>query len=188
MIPLPVETPLPPRLRPLGVKYWPAVMSSAPPLESSRTSWKTPLPNVSVPTTVARSRSCSAPVTISEADAVSPLTSTTIGAVGHDRVAGGAQRLLLDRAPARGDDRPVLEEGRGDELGLGHEAAAVVAQVEHEDLGAALLQLAQRRVDLGVRARAELRQAHDADLAAAVGAQLRGDDRHGHRRARRRSS
>ena len=25
--------------------------------------------------------------------------------LGHDRVAGGAQRLLLDRAPARGDDR-----------------------------------------------------------------------------------
>src|SRR3954466_6190261 len=82
MIPLPVETPLPPRLRPLGVKYWPAVMSSAPPLESSRTSWKTPLPKVSVPTTFARSRSCSAPVTISEAEAVSPLTRTDIGAVG----------------------------------------------------------------------------------------------------------
>ena len=90
------------------------------------------------------------------------------GRLGHHRIAGGAQRLLLDRPPARGDDRPVLQEGRGDELRLGDQAAAVVAQVEHEDLGAALLELAQRGVDLGVRARAELRQAHDADLAAAA--------------------
>ena len=105
MMPLPCETPLPPRLRPLGVKYCPAVMSSAPPLESSRTSWKTPLPKVSVPTTFARSRSCRAPVTISEAEAVPLLTSTATRRLGHHGIAGGAQRLLLDRAPARGDDR-----------------------------------------------------------------------------------
>ena len=66
-------------LRPLGRKYSPTVMSSAPPLESGSTSWKTPLPNVRVPTTVARLRSCSAPVTISDADADWRLTSTTTG-------------------------------------------------------------------------------------------------------------
>jgi hypothetical protein len=69
-------------LRPLGVKYWPAVMSSAPPLGSSRTCWKTPLPNVRVPTTVARPRSSSAPATISAADAVPRSTSTASGASG----------------------------------------------------------------------------------------------------------
>ena len=38
-----------------------------------------PLPNVPAPITVARLWSCSAPATISEADAVPPSTSTTIG-------------------------------------------------------------------------------------------------------------
>ena len=79
VMPAPGLTPPPPRLRPLGVKYSPTVMSSAPPLESCSISWKTPLPNVRVPTTVARWRSCSAPVTISDADAVSRLTSTATG-------------------------------------------------------------------------------------------------------------
>ena len=78
-MPAPFFGPPPPRLRPLGVKYSPTVMSSAPPLESCLISWKTPLPNVRVPTTVARSRSCSAPVTISDAEADSPLTSTATG-------------------------------------------------------------------------------------------------------------
>ena len=50
-MPAPCLTPPPPRLRPLGRKYSPTVMSSAPPLESSSISWKTPLPNVRVPTT-----------------------------------------------------------------------------------------------------------------------------------------
>ena len=53
--------------------------SSAPPLESGSTSWKTPLPKVRVPTTVARLPSLSAPVTISEAEALPPSTSTTTG-------------------------------------------------------------------------------------------------------------
>jgi hypothetical protein len=46
-------------------------------------SWKTPLPKVWVPTTVARWWSCSAAVTISEAEAVSWSTSTTIGIRGE---------------------------------------------------------------------------------------------------------
>src|SRR3954452_16148336 len=79
VMPAPFFGPPPPRLRPLGVKYSPTVMSSAPPLESGLISWKTPLPNVRVPTTVARWRSWSAPVTISEAEADWPLTSTVTG-------------------------------------------------------------------------------------------------------------
>ena len=66
-------------LRPLGRKYCPTVMSSAPPLGISRISWKTPLPYVLVPTTFARLRSCSAPVTISDEEAVLRSTSTTTG-------------------------------------------------------------------------------------------------------------
>ena len=85
LMPAPCLTPPPPRLRPLGRKYWPTVMSSAPPLESSSTSWKTPLPNVRVPTIVARWRSCSAPATISAADAVLPSTSTPAGSPARSR-------------------------------------------------------------------------------------------------------
>src|SRR6185437_4974550 len=79
VMPAPCLTPPPPRLRPFGVKYSPTVMSSAPPLDKGSSSWKTPLPNVCVPTTVARAWSCSAAVTISAADAVLASTSTTIG-------------------------------------------------------------------------------------------------------------
>ncbi len=75
-------------LRPLGRKYSPTVMSSAPPLESGSISWKTPLPNVRVPTTSARLRSCSAPVTISDEEAVFLSTSTTTGTDDLDRAAG----------------------------------------------------------------------------------------------------
>ena len=54
-------------------------MSSTPPFDSVSTSWNTPLPNVRVPTTVARLRSRRAPVTISEALALPRSTSTTTG-------------------------------------------------------------------------------------------------------------
>src|SRR4029077_2035515 len=64
---------------PSRVRYSPTVRSSAPPLFSGTTSWKVPLPKEVVPTTVARPDSSSAAVTISEADAVSPLIRTTIG-------------------------------------------------------------------------------------------------------------
>ena len=79
VMPAPLRTPPPPRLRPDGVKYSPTVMSSAPPLASRSISWKTPLPNVRVPTTFARLRSCSAPVTISDAEADPWSTSTATG-------------------------------------------------------------------------------------------------------------
>ena len=184
-MPFPVSTPRPPRLRPSGVKYWPAVMSSAPPLESSSTCWNTPLPNVSEPTTFARSRSWSAPVTISEADAVPSLTRTTSGAFGTTGLPVARSVALGHGAAPRRHDRPVLEEGAGDELGLAHEAAAVVAQVQDERLGALLALLLEGTVDLGVRAGAEARQAHHADLAA-VRRRPRParDDRHADRVAR----
>ena len=54
-----------------------------------------PLPKVCVPMIVARLWSCSAPATISEADAEPPFTSTTIGTV---FTAGGqlVQEVVLD--------------------------------------------------------------------------------------------
>ena len=67
----------------MGVKYSPTVMSRAPPLESTSSSWKTPLPNVWVPTTVARRWSWSAAVTISAEEAVLASTSTTAGIEGE---------------------------------------------------------------------------------------------------------
>ena len=111
------------------------------------------MPNVRVPTTVARSRSCSAPVTISDADAEPSLTSTTTGSFGVDRV---ARRLEGARRRASGPRVetivPVGDEDRGDEDRLVEQAAAVVAQVEHDAGGALLEQLADRRADLAVRA------------------------------------
>ena len=61
------------------MKYSPTVMSSAPPLSSRMISWNTPLPYVRVPTILARLRSCSAPATISDAEAEPSSTSTTTG-------------------------------------------------------------------------------------------------------------
>ena len=50
-------------------------------LPSGRIVCTEPLPNVCVPMTMARLWSCSAPATISDADAEPPFTSTTIGTV-----------------------------------------------------------------------------------------------------------
>ena len=129
--PLPGATPRPPRLRPSGMKYWPAVMSSAPPLDSSMTCWKTPLPNVRVP---------------DEHRALAVLQGAgddlrrrgRVAVDEHDErrrrgdhgVAGRAQRALGHAAPARRHDRPVAQERAGDELRLADQAAAVAAQVE----------------------------------------------------------
>src|SRR5262245_20088052 len=64
---------------PSRVRYSPTVRSSAPPLLRGMTSWKVPLPKEVVPTTVAMPDCSRAAVTISDADAVSPLINTTIG-------------------------------------------------------------------------------------------------------------
>ena len=175
--PAPRDVPLPPRLRPLGRKYWPTVMSSAPPLSSSTTSWKTPLPYVRVPTSFARSRSWSAPATISDADALARSTSTVTGVFGSDGVAGRAVDLLLYRAPARRDHFPFGQERAGDEPRLLDEPARVGAQVEHDARDLLLLCLAQRLVQLGVRAAGEALEADDRVLLAVLGVLLRRDGR-----------
>src|SRR3982751_2620134 len=72
-----------------------------------------PLPKVRVPIRVARLWSCSAPATISEADADPPLIRTTSG-------------LPLIRSPARA----VSHEGAGHRNRLVEQAAGVVAQVD----------------------------------------------------------
>ena len=89
-------------------------------------SWTVPLPNVRLPTTTARPRSCSAPATTSAALAVPPSTSTTSGVrvsprpaasqalgaqpvtagVGHDR-----RRRRGTRSPSR-PPRPAARPGR----------------------------------------------------------------------------
>ena len=68
-------------LRPLGVYQFAVVILSDASLESRNTDCTSPFPYDVVPTTTARSWSWSAPATISEADAVAPLISTTTGRV-----------------------------------------------------------------------------------------------------------
>ncbi len=185
--PAPGFTPPPPRLRPLGVKYCPAVMSRAPPLRSSMTSWKTPLPKVRVPTIFARPRSCSAPATISDADAVSRSTSTTSGV---DFAIGSPVAFRVCEAtprPAQRHDLAVGQERARDELRLLDQAAAVAAQVEHDPVGALLHAPLDRVVDLRVRTRGRERGKRDhGELLAADRAQRRGDDGHRDRCARER--
>ena len=100
--------PVDPRL--VGVSQF-AVVSRKPPLSSSSWvhCWTVPLPNVFVPTSVARPRSWSAPATISDADADPPSTSTTSWIVGSvatppglgDRLDEGAVRVAAARRPSR---------------------------------------------------------------------------------------
>ena len=71
--------PLPWIERPFGVKYFAVVSRRPEPSDSGMIVWTEPLPNVWVPTTIARPQSWSAPATISEAEALPWLTSTTIG-------------------------------------------------------------------------------------------------------------
>src|SRR5262249_55222429 len=79
---------------PFGVGCRPTARPSAPPLLRGITSWKVPLPNDVVPTTLAVPDCSSAAVTISEAEAVSPSISTTIGRRGS--ASPVASSVLLD--------------------------------------------------------------------------------------------
>ena len=138
----------------------PTVRSSAPPFESGSTSWHTPLPNVRVPTTVAR-------LAVAQR-------------AGHDL--GRAARCRRPRAPppgcprrsrrprrsnlrsgrvrpARRDDLPVLDEDARHEHGLAQQAAAVAAQVEHDASAPLVEQLVDLPAQLPVRAGAEARAA-----------------------------
>ena len=130
------------------------------------TSWKTPLPNVCVPTTFARWRSCSAPVTISDADAVPLSTSTTSGCVGTigspvaSSVRSGTERpFVVTILPLR---RNALATSWASDT----RPPPLPRRSSTNAFGAALLLALQRGVQLGVRARAELREADDAGLHA----------------------
>src|SRR5207244_11981854 len=86
-------------VRRLGVYQRAVVSLSATSGVSGYSDCTRPLPNVGVPTTTARSWSCSAPVMISAALAVPPFTSTTTGRPGHG--CGLASRYVRDAVGAR---------------------------------------------------------------------------------------
>ena len=98
-------------------------------------SWKTPLPKVRVPTSLARLRSCSAPATISAADAVPWSTSTTTGTLA--RIGSPVALKRAAAACGRRWSRPGPRGGtRWPPSASFEQAAAVAAQVEHDPLGA----------------------------------------------------
>ena len=128
--------------------------------------WTRPLPKVVVPMMVARSWSLSAPVTISEALAEKPLTSTTMGlSVATGPVAVSSS--LGECRPGGRRDEAGLEDA-GDVHGLREQAAAVVAQVEDEPLGALLGQLVDVLAHVAAGQPAELVELDVADLGALV--------------------
>ena len=90
-----------------------------------------PLPNERVPISVARLWSCSAPATISEADAEPPLIRTITG-LPLVRSPGCAAAALgfLGIAAAGRDDLAALEEGIGNGHRFLEQPAGVVAQVD----------------------------------------------------------
>ena len=126
-----------------GVNQRLIVIRTPPSFSRRPQTWTVFLPKVGSPTSVARPRSWSAAATISEADADPPLMSTTtrqVG-VGGDAVAGG--RVLADVVAGRllGEDQAVVDELAGDLLRRLDVAARVVAQVEHDLVGALVEEL-----------------------------------------------
>ena len=165
-----------------------AIVSRKPPLSSSSCvhCWTVPLPNVFAPTSVARPRSCSAPATISDADAEPPSTSTTSRihgsvaappglAVGLDQVAVG---VLLP------EHRAVGEELARDVAGRRHEPARVAAQVDDQLALAALHGRRDRRVELlgGVVREPGQLDVADGALGEVLGLDLGLDDDRAHDR------
>src|SRR5277367_6574159 len=90
-----------------------------------------PLPNERVPTSVARLWSCSAPATISEAEAEPPLI-RTISGLPLVRSPGWAARGFLGVAAAGRNDLAALEEGIGNRYRFFQQSAGIVAQVDDE--------------------------------------------------------
>ena len=112
------RTPFLPMFSPLGRKYSPTVRSSTPPLESGSTSWNTPLPNVRVPTTVARLR-----VAQGAGHDLGRRGAAAIHQHHHrdvlvDRVALGLELALGLGAALRVGDQAVLDEDRRHQHGL----------------------------------------------------------------------
>ena len=101
-----------------------------------------PLPKLPVPRRIARRWSCSAPDTISDAEADPPLISTDERRALQDVVTLGIPALaVLRMARAGGDDLPLVDEIRGHRDRLVQQAAGIVAQIEHQaaQLAAVLL-------------------------------------------------
>ena len=164
--PAPRLTPPPPRLRPLGRKYSPTVMSSAPPFGSGSISWKTPLPNVRVPTTVAR-------VAVLEraGDDLRRRRAAVVDEhddrdVGVDRPAG---RLVDVRRAASGPCVvTILPSGMKIEETITASLSRpppLSRRSSTTPVGAVVEQLAHRVADLVVRAGGEAREPHVGDLA-----------------------
>ena len=97
--------------RPDGVKYRAVVSRNAPlPSPSGMMVCTEPLPNERVPTSVARFWSCSAPATISEAEAEPPLIRTMTGLPGQVARPGVEALGLLGITAAGGDDLALVQE------------------------------------------------------------------------------
>src|SRR5213594_1149145 len=132
--------PLPWIDRPLGVKYFAVVSRRPEPSESGMIVCTDPFPNVWVPTTIARPQSCSAPATISDADA----------------------------PPRVHHELAVVDEFLGDLHGGRQEPPRIVAQVEQERLHARLRGLLERRAQIPGRLLLELPELDVGDAATEV--------------------
>src|SRR5215216_3106288 len=143
-------------VRPLGVYQRAVVSLSATPSPSGKSVWTRPLPKVGVPTTTARSWSCSAPAMISAALAVPSFTRTTIGSSGQ--VCFPSSKNALVEQPA--GIEPEVENERLHALAL--HGADLGAQL----LGRGLRHRGQRDVaDTAIEQRAARHRAH-VDLGA----------------------
>jgi hypothetical protein len=114
------------------------------------TRWALPLPYVAVPTTSARSWSCSAPATISLADADPLSVSTTSGT---SPTAAAPDRRTRDSRPRsalrRHDRLPRVEEQIRDADALVEQPARIPAQIEHERARAGRAQRVDRLAEIG---------------------------------------
>ena len=93
-----------------------------------------PLPNERVPSTVARLWSCSAPATISEAEAEPPLISTIIGLPLVRSPARALKRWVSSALRPRVETISPVEERVRHRDRLIEQAARIVAQVDDEAL------------------------------------------------------
>ncbi len=166
-------------------------MSSAPPLDSSMISWKTPLPKVRAPTTVA------AVVVLQRAGDDLRAPRRCRGRRGRPAARRGRRRrrARVQRAVRHGaalgrDDRRPSRRNA-----LATSCASVTARrrcarrSKTIPVGAALRALRSALRDLAVRARAERRQRDDAEpVPSTIVRSARGDDRDGDRARARRST
>ena len=103
--------------------------------------------------------------------------------LGVDRGARRLEHVLGPRAAARGDDLALGDEDRRHQDGLVEQAAAVVAEVEDDRLGALADQAAHGLADLAVGARGEAGELDVGDLLVARARHARLDHRDVHVRA-----